>query len=232
MGGNTNSMMTKANHAYKSKKESDALKIYQSVLKENPTNLEALCMSSYLCSREGARQSNKNTRNSYYKAANTYANAALKVNPHSGKSNYVKALALGRIALISSAKEKVAASRNIKKYAERAIKYSPKHAGAWHILGRWNYGVATLNMAEKAAAKALYGGLPEGSIANAIRYYKKSMSLDPDYLINYLELGRAYKQAGQISNAKKILKQGMNRPAVLEGDDAIRSKCTALYKSL
>ncbi len=136
------------------------------------------------------------------------------------------------MALNSSTKEKVAASRSIKKYAELALKYDPKNAGAWHVLGRWNYGVATLNLAERTAAKALFGGLPEGSLDRAIACYKKSMRYDPDYLLNYLELGKAYKEKGDYTSAKKVLKQGANHRTMLEGDEDIRSRCSALLKRL
>ncbi len=224
--------VTKAKSAIKAKNEKQAFEYYKKAMKANPRDAEALAGASLMCSRIGNRTADKSLRSSYFKAANTYANAALKVAPTSAEANYVKSVALGRVALISGAKDKVAASRNIKKYAEKAIKYNSKHAGAWHVLGRWNYGVATLNFAERAAANALFGGIPEGSIAKCISCYKKSMSYDPSYILNYLELGKAYIEDGQTSAAKSILAKGMKKPSLLQDDDATKKECKSLYNSL
>ncbi len=225
-------LVDKAKASIKSKDEQKAFEYYKQAIKKSPKDHEALSGASLMCSRIGNRTANKKLRSSYFRAANTYADAALKVAPTSAEANYVKSVALGRVALISGSKEKVAASRNIKKYAEKAIKYKPKHAGAWHVLGRWNYGVATLNFAEKAAANSLFGGLPDGDISTAISCYKKSMTYDPSYIRNYLELGKAYIEDGKTSEAKSILAKGMKKPSVIQDDDGIKKECRSLYNSI
>ncbi len=224
--------VSKAESAIKSKNEKQAFDYYKKALKENPKDWEALAGASLMCSRIGNRSSDKKLRSSYFKAANTYADAALKVSPKSSETNYVKSVALGRVALVSGAKEKVAASRNIKKYAEKAISYNSKHAGAWHVLGRWNYGVATLNFAEKAAAEALFGGLPDGDLDQAISCYKKSMAYDPSYVRTYLDLGKAYVEKGDKASAKSILKKGLNMKSIIQDDDEIKKEIRKVYNSL
>ncbi len=228
----SSALVKKAEASIKAKNETQALDYYKQALKEDPTDVEALAGASLMCSRIGNRSSKKSLRSSYFKAANTYADVALKVAPTSAKSNYVKSVALGRIALVSGAKEKVAASRNIKKYAEKALKYDPKHAGAWHVLGRWNYGVATLNIAEKAAAETLFGGLPDGDLATAISCFKKSMAYDPDYVRNYLDLGKAYMKNGDKSQAKAMFAKGMNHKSIIIDDDEVKKECRELYNKI
>src|ERR1700754_1686112 len=88
-------------------REYDALQKYKEVLRHQPTNLNALCRASDLCSRIGHREQDKAKRADYYKAAKTYAEVALKINPQSAEANFVMAVAMGRMAMISSGKEKV-----------------------------------------------------------------------------------------------------------------------------
>ncbi len=226
------SLVQKAEASISAKNEKQAYEYYKQAIKANPRDADALAGCSLMCSRIGNRTSSKSLRTSYFKAANTYASTALKVAPKSAEANYVMAVALGRKALISGAKEKVAASRNIKKYAEKAIQYNPTHAGAWHVLGRWNYGVATLNFAEKTAAEALFGGLPDGDIATAISCYKKSISYDPSYVRNYLDLGKAYVEDDNKSQAKSMFAKGMNSKSIIQDDDEIKKECRSLYNKL
>src|SRR5690242_11138514 len=142
------------------KKESDALAGYKEALKMQPANTAALCRASILSSREGNRQAAKELKESYYQAARIYAEAALKQDPASDTANLAMAIALGRLALISGVKEKVAYSRDMKKYADLALKVNPRYAEAWFIEGQWNYAVGNMNFAERAAAKMLFGGAP------------------------------------------------------------------------
>ena len=104
----------------------------------------------------------------YFIAAKNYASAALSVNPNSSDANCAMALALGRVSLISGTKERVILARDVKFYAEKAIRLDPTNFRAYHILGRWNYDVSDLNLAEKSFARIFYGKLPDASLDDAI----------------------------------------------------------------
>src|SRR5215213_6056635 len=99
-------------------READALQKYREVLRVQPGNLTALCRASDLCSRIGHRQSNKDVQANYYHAAKAYAEAALKANPQSAEANFVMSVAMGRMAMLSSGKEKIQYVNEIKRYAE------------------------------------------------------------------------------------------------------------------
>ena len=70
-------------------------------------------------------------------------------------------------------------ARDVKFYAENAIRLDPNNFRAYHILGRWNYDVSNLNMAEKSFARVFYGKLPDASLDEAIADFDKSRSLYP-----------------------------------------------------
>lgn len=226
------SYVSQGDKALKEMKESTAFNYYKKALKLEKKNLKALTGASLLCSRIGNRKTAKADKIAYFKAAKNYATRAVQASPKSSQANYVMAVAMGRMALISGSKDKVAASRNIKKYADLAVKYNPKHAEAWHVLGKYNFEVSNLNFAEKGAANLLFGGLPDGDLNTAIKYYLKSIKLNPKYMLNYYELARAYKEASKKAEAKAIIKKGMAIANTTFDDKSTKAKMSSLLKSL
>jgi len=225
-------LVRQADQLEKDRKEEAALAKYKEALKLEPTNLEALCGASFMCSRVGNREANKSMKEAYFKTAKIYAEGALKKNAANAEANYVMAVAMGRMALISGSKDKVAASRDIYKYAQKAVQIDPRYALAWHVLGKYNFEVSNLNFAEKGAANMLFGGLPSGDIKTAIACYEKCKSLDPGFILNLLDLAKAYKQNDQKDKAKAVLQQGINTPVRTQDDPANIAECKKMLSSL
>jgi tetratricopeptide (TPR) repeat protein len=178
---------------------------YQEIIKLQPTHLKALIKCSEMCSSIGHRQENKENKISYFKAARKFAEIALRLHPNDAEANFVMSIAMGRMALISSGKQKIEAVNDIKKYAELSIKNDPNNFKAYHVLGRWHYEVSNLGAVERTAAKILYGGLPPASLTEAIAYYEKSKALNAAFALNYLELGKAYYRNHQKEKAMATL---------------------------
>jgi tetratricopeptide (TPR) repeat protein len=181
--------------------ENEAFLKYAEILRRNPDNLMALWKCSELSSRIGARQSDKEKMRPYFQAARNYAAAALRLNPNSTDANYAMALALGRVSLVSGTKERVMLAKDVKHYAENAIRLDPNNFRAYHILGRWNYEVSNLNLAEKSFARIFYGKLPSASLDDAIYDFEKSRLLNPGFILNYLELARSYHRKDEDKKA-------------------------------
>lgn len=216
----------------KEMKEEEALAKFKDALKLQPGNVKALWEASLMSSRIGNRQTSKEMKAAYFKVAKIYAEGALHQAPDNADANLSMAIAMGRMALISGAKDKVAASRDIKKYADLAIKINPGLAEAWHVLGKWNFEITNLNFAERAAANLLFGGIPKASLADAIADYEKCKKLDPSFILNYYELARAYHQNGEdqkaIDNLKQIFRIANNR----EDDPQIKEDSRKLLERL
>lgn len=212
--------------------EKAAFTKFKEALKVHPANIYALTKCSELCSRIGKREKTKATRDSYYEAAKIYAGTALKINPASSDANAVMAIALGRTALEKSGKEKMAAVKDIKTYGELAAKYDPHNFKAWHILGKWYYEVSNLNMFERAAAKVFYGGLPSASLKESITYYEKAKALNANFLLNYLELAKAYKRNDEDAKAINLLKIMPALANQTEDDALIKEEGRKLLKQL
>ncbi|HUQ64560.1 MAG TPA: hypothetical protein VM101_00270 [Flavitalea sp.] len=229
---NVPALMQQAQMFEKSFRDDEALKKYLEVLKYDPLNIDALCKTSELYSVIGKRRSTKEEQKEYYKAGETYARKALKVNPDHSEANFAMAISMGRTALVSSGKEKVAAVKVIKTYADKCIQLDPKNYKGYHVLGKWHYEVSDLNSFEKWIVKITYGALPPSSLDDAIKNYEKSRQLYPGFLLNYLELAKAYKRKGEINKARSLLVQLQKLPPAASDDAKIKGLGRKLLNEL
>jgi len=212
-------------------KDKEALSKYMEIIRLQPNHLYSLCKTSELHAFLGRQQPTKEKQAGYYKLARSYAQTALRINPNYAEANFVMAFALGRIALISSGKEKVKAVKDIKAYAEKAIQLDPMQFKAFHVLGRWHYEVSNLNSVERWLLKTAYGSLPKSSLALAIRNYEKSKQINPGFLLNYLELGKAYKRNGDEPKAISLLNTLTKLPVSSSNDATIKAEGKKLLEA-
>ena len=219
---NVAALMQQAQAFEKSFKDDDALRKYIEVLKYDPVNIDALCKTSELYNIIGKRLSTKDEQKKYYKTGEAYARKAFKVNPNHSEANFAMAISMGRIALVSSGTEKVAAVKEIKTYADRCIQLDPKNFKGYHVLGKWHYEVSDLNSFERWIVKVTYGALPPSSLDESIKNYEKSRQLAPGFLLNYLELAKAYKRKGETNKARALLEQMQKLPPSASDDVKIK----------
>ncbi len=205
---------------------------FKEILKLQPTNIYALNKCSELCSRIGKRQRDKNIINDYYKAAITYADIALKIDPTNSESNCVMAIALGRSSLNKGSKEKISTAKEIKKYVDISIKNNPQNFKAWHVLGRWNFELSMPNIIERTTARLLYGAIPVGTIAGAIAAFEKSNSISDGFILNYFELARAYQKNDENNKAIIAVNKMLLLPNYTEDDAKIKEDGKRLLKEL
>lgn len=220
---NVSILMQQAQSLEKSFKDEDALKKYIEVLRYDPNNIDALCKTSELYSIIGKRLSTRDQQKEYYRRGETFARKAIKINPNHSEANFAMAISMGRLALISSGKEKVAAVKEIKTYADKCIQLDPKNFKGYHVLGKWHYEVSDLNAFEKWIVKITYGALPPSSLEDAIKNYEISMRLSPGFLLNYLELAKAYKRNGEKDKARSLLQKLQKLPPAASDDPKIKS---------
>ena len=211
-------------------RENEAFQKYTECLRLQPNNLAAACKCSELCSRIGNRQIEKAKKIDYFKAARTYANAALRMNPSSSEANFVMAFALGRMTLISSGKERIGAVKEIQYYAEASIRDDSTNFKPYHVLGKWNYEVSDLSLTERSLAKWFYGGLPPASLDKAIENYEKCLSLSPNFLLNYLELAKAYYRNNERKRASQLLARMLILPNRMADDSRIKDEGRLLLR--
>lgn len=212
--------------------EKGALSKFQQVIKLQPSNVYAINKCSELCSRIGNRETTAAARITYYEAAQKYASIALRIEPNNSGANCMMAIALGRVSLEKSGKEKVKAAKEIKKYVDLALKNDPKNFKAWHVLGRWNYEISNLSFVEKAAVKILFGGMPKASFKEAVASFEKARDLSQGFVINYFELAKAYKKTNQKAKAIAAVNTMLALPNTTEDYEPTKTIAKKLLKEL
>jgi tetratricopeptide (TPR) repeat protein len=227
-----NSLIQDGAKLEKEQKELQALKKYTEAQKLKPTDLHVLYKCSELYSRIGVRETNTASQEQYYKSSLAYAQMAYKYYPQSDDANVAMSMALGRLALTRSGKEKVSTVKEIKTYADNAIRINPKNFKAWHIIGKWNYEVSNLGFFEKTAIKLIYGGLPNSSFSESVKAYEKVKELNPYFGSNYLELAKAYQKLDDNINAQKNLKYVIAMPNYTEEDPIVKTRATQLLSEI
>ncbi|SMO68795.1 hypothetical protein [Fodinibius sediminis] len=232
-GQEADQLLREADSSYAAYEEEQALNLYQQVLDEEPNHYRALWRSSFLHARIGNRLDTEEKKKECFDRAIQLAERALEVDSTDSQSNFVMAVAMGRKALISGAKDRVAASRAIKKYADLAIKYDSTHAGAWHVLGRWHFKVANLSWVERLAANTLFGGVP-GNASNqkAAESIRKAISLNDKYILYYYDLARIYEELDREKEAIETCQTAMELPLLTPDDLDLKNQCQQLIQNI
>jgi len=230
--GVSRAMLERADSLYNHFQDKQALELYNEVLKEEPNRYAALWRTSFLYSRIGNRFESEPRKLEYFNRGIELAERALEVDSTDAQSNFVMSVAMGRKAMISGARERVEASREIKHYAERAVRLDSTHAGAWHVLGRWHLKVANLNFLERLAANTLFGGIPDASEDRAAEAIEKAIRLNPRYILYHYDLARAYRSMGREEEAVATCEKAIGMQTLTPDDPELINDCKALIREL
>jgi len=216
-------LLKQAGELERSFRDEEALQKYAEVLARDSSHITALCQASELYSVIGKRKEGKEKQQEFYSKGNYLARRALTLAPSNSEANFAMAVSLGRMALISSGQEKIRMVKDIKTYADRCVQLDPSNYKGYYLIGRWNYDVSNLNSVERWLVKITYGALPSSSLDAAIQNYRKSMALNPSFILNYYELARAYRRNNENEAAKKLLMTMETLPPVHTDDMKIKT---------
>lgn len=225
-------IIQQAEKAEKDLKEAEALTRYKEVLQWQPANVQALWKAAELTSRIGNRLKDAKQRVAPLTEGRKYADEALAADPFSADAHYAAASTAARLATVTSGKEKARHLRDMKFYADTALRINPKHARALYTMGKWHYEVFNLNVTEKAAVKVLFGGMPKATIEDAIEYFEKARTADPLLIVNYLDLANAYVKNHRTDKAIEVLNRMVKLPPKTEDDNQYKAQGKKLLDSL
>jgi tetratricopeptide (TPR) repeat protein len=170
-----------------------ALHHYEEAIKLDPKSYEAL----WKASREAVDVGEfapPAERDANYTLAEQYARRAVEANPNDAEGHFNLARALGRRALSLGKRDQVKYAGDVRTHALEALKFDPKHPGALHVMGMWNYNVMRLSGMTRFMAKTFLGGkvFDSANWADAQRYMEESVAADPGRLVHHLDLARVY----------------------------------------
>ncbi len=214
-------------------KDSEALAVYQDVLKTNPAHYLALWQAAVLSVKIGARYSDETRKTAYFNAAARYADRALALRPEGGESNYAAALALFSQAGLYRSGSRMAAFRDLRSYVFLAVAHRPDLPEAWQLRGRWQYRVGHYNVLERIYSKIFLGGVPPGgSVDSALHSLETAIRLDSSRVSFYYDLARMYRYQGRPQSAVALLRKAVRLPTFTGEDLSINRLCEQLLPAV
>jgi tetratricopeptide (TPR) repeat protein len=197
----------------------EALACYFEVTKQQPDNADAYVGIARQYRHLMADASSESEKLKLGNAALQYGKKAAAVGPNNSDAQLSCAISYGKMLPLMPKKEQVACSKYVKEGAEKAIRLDSHNDLAWHVLGKWHRVVSGTGSVTRALAAMIYEKLPPASIEESVNCLEKAVKLNPNRLMHYIELGRAYAQEGRTDEAKRCLKKGLSMPCV-DKDDA------------
>jgi tetratricopeptide (TPR) repeat protein len=197
-----------------------ALKHYEEAIKVDPKSYEALWKATREAVDVGEFMSDENERNEYYSKAELYARRAAEANPNDAEGHFHLARALGRKALSLGKRDRVKYAGDVRTHALEALKLDPKHPGALHVMGMWNYNVMTLSGVTRFFAKQFLGGkvFDSANWDDAQKYMEQSVAQEPNRLVHHLDLARVYAERGDKDKARAQFEATINGKATEYND--------------
>lgn len=217
--GDISELLQEAEERFEQKDEQAALDIYLEILDREPEHFEALWNASLNYSRIGFRFDDEDRQKAYFENAIELAEKSVELYPDEGKSHYVKAVAVGRMADVVGTRERISSAHDIRDSAEKAIELDPDYAPAWHLYGVWHSEVSNVGRVERTAARFISEGIPDGaSNETAEEYMSKAIELNPDHVLFRLDLARHYLRSGQDEKAIPVLEKILEMEPDLKDD--------------
>ncbi|OGX88844.1 tetratricopeptide repeat protein [Hymenobacter glacialis] len=214
-------------------KDSEALAVYQEILKTTPSHYLSLWQAAVLSVKIGARYSDETRKAAYFNAARSYADRALLLRPEGGESNYAVALALFNQATLYKAGARLAAFRDLRSHVFLATEHRPDLAETWQLLGRWQYRVAHYNLLERLYSKLVLGGVPEGgSSRQAIESLEQAHKIAPGNLQVCYDLARMCRYQGRRKRAIEVLRAAEKIPPITSEELVVSRLCRKMLPPL
>jgi tetratricopeptide (TPR) repeat protein len=212
-----------------------ALEKFETVLKSEPTNAEALHHASRMLSNIGGRmhRGKRDTKIQHYEKAKAYAERSIQFNPKSADARLAYIISLGLMSEIAiNPREKIKNAKTIRNEAETIVRLDSTFSQAYFVLGKWHYELARLNWLEQLACKFL-GGLPDDiSMDASMKYFNQAIALDPENILYLYGLASLYHYQDNDSQAEKILQHAVQLSPREPDDVQRKEKCALLLSQI
>ena len=163
----------------------------------------------------------------YYQKAFDYADKAVNAKPDSTIGYVRRAIANGRVALFKGVWSAIDFVKQVKADCEKAIALDPNNAAAYYILGRTH-----AKLCEKPKMIRWPLGLGWANMEESLKYYDKSISLRPTFILYRLDAARAYNEEDNTAKAKELLISISVLPKQDEDDEQYKKEAKELLEQL
>ena len=173
-------------------------------------------------------------RDALYVRAEALARRAVASDSSDAEGWFVLANAMGRASLTRGNRERVRRAAEIRTAARRAVDLDPRHAGAWHVLGRWHAEVMRLSGIQRFFARNFLGGrvLSEASWDSATKFLERAVELNPERVVHRVALAGVYADRGRYTDARAQLDTVAGLADVDYGDERERREAATLLAQI
>lgn len=158
----------------------------------------------------------------YFNKAAEYSKLLYQKFPDRAESYFYLAASYGHLALFRGGKEKVRLARDVEENSQKAIGLDQQFIPAYIVLGVYYREVANLNWAQKAFAKTLFGGLPNGTDEDSEKTLLRALELNPNIIHTRFELAKTYLAMGKENKATEQFKEILRLPITDHQDKEIK----------
>jgi tetratricopeptide (TPR) repeat protein len=209
----------------------EALELYLAAEKLKPDHVPLMLRIARQYRHRAAEVTSTEEKIRLSEIGKDYAVRAVLLAPDDPETHLSLAISNAKLVPLLGSREKLEASKAVKSAVDKSLALDPGQDLAWHVLGAWHQRLTEIGPVKRAAAKVLYGEIPEGSSEEAVACFQKAIKLNPNRLSHHIELGLAYAALGKNAEARAALEKGLSMPSVDAGDpDSKRRAREALPK--
>lgn len=195
-----------------------ALAFFLEAEKLEPKNVDLLLKiarqySDLIEETRGTREAEQHAR-----ASLAYSKRAVELAPDNATAHLSLSISYGKLTDFTDNRTKIEYSKIIRDEALKAIELNPNEDFAYHVLGRWHYGIANINPVLKFLTKIVYGRLPNASNQEALQYLRRATEIAPQHIIHHEQLALVYAATGQRDLARQEWQKVLQLPAVDKED--------------
>lgn len=193
--------------------EAGALEKYKQVAASDASNIKALVKCIELSCSIGSREKDKNAKANYFQQAYNYAQQAYAKDSTNSDACYSVALVASKMNELDPDNKKLIENiKQIKIYSDKALAANAGNANANYLLGMWHFELIRSNWIKKAAVKNFYNGIFDTQVDSAIYYMEKARSIEPYFVLDYLDLAKVYIYDHQPAKAIAVLEKLVKLP--------------------
>jgi tetratricopeptide (TPR) repeat protein len=222
----------KGDFFYEKLQADEALKFYLPAEKLDPDNVRLLVRISRQYRHLMSDATKTSEKRRLGNTAVSYAARSVALAPNDPEAQLALAISYGKMLPFEENKQKIATSRLIKNAVDKAIVLDPTNDLSWQVLGRWYRGLADISGVKRALAQMKYGKLPSATHEDAVRCFEKAISLNPNRLMHYIELGQTYALMDRDAEARKFITRGLAMPETEKDDPETKELGRKVLKKL
>ncbi len=217
-GGSVSELLARGDAAAQVQRHRDALAWFQAAETFAPRNAEVLVRVSEQASALIDETHPESAAHALAKKSLEAAERAVAAAPENARAHLSLAIAHGQLTDFVRTREKLESSKALHAAVVRALELDPENDRAWHVLGRWHFGVARIHPVLASMARMVYGRLPAASLPEAHRCLQKACQLAPHKVLHHAELARFYTATDRPDLAKAEWKIVAELPALTKDD--------------